>query len=352
MSNINFTQLHTVNNPTSIHGIYPYRGKISSVEAKLICEQLPSNSVLLDPFCGSGTIVFEGLCNQVDTIGVDNNPLAIQLCKGKVDSLYKEVDYFLEEVNSVISKAKNTSNIKAMPELALRHFHEKTAEEIMSVFKYYEEMSDYLKAVYFGSIALAARGCNHYKWTSSTVGKDINPKNYIPFFEKFKEKTRKHHPKKQVLFSKPKIFLKDSRSISKFISENSVDFVFTSPPYFNALDYTAYYAKIVYSILGGDRDEIREGLIQNVKDYENDMRMVLDELVKVTKKNAQIIFVVGDKKIGKEVINGGEFFSSLLHHKPNQIIERQYTGTSSQVFDKLNNTSRKEQIVIWNKGTW
>ncbi len=131
-----------------------------------------------------------------------------------------------------------------------------------------------------------------------------------------------------------------------------MDFVFTSPPYFNALDYTAYYAKIVYSILGSDRDIIREGLIQNVKDYENDMKVVLDELVKVTKNNAQIIFVVGDKKIGKEVINGGEFFSSLLHHKPNQIIERQYTGTSSQVFDKLNNTSRKEQIVIWNKGTW
>lgn len=351
MPSIKFTKLHSVNNPTSIHGIYPYRGKIASVEAKLIVEQLPKHSVILDPFCGSGTIVFEGICNDLHVFGVDNNPLAIWICKGKIDSLGKSLSSYEEELEVILRKANAIKTVKPMPAIAIKHFHEKTAEEIMRLVPCFEEMSDYLKAVFFGTIALAARGCNHYKWTSSTVGKDINPKQYISFYDKLKQKVKKHHPHK-LIKTDANIYLKDSRSLSKFIPEKCIDFVFTSPPYFNGLDYTAYYGKLVYWILEKDRNVIKKGLIQTVQSYEEDMRKVLSEVVRVTKDDAQIIFVVGDKKIGKETINGGEFFSNLLHHKPNQIIERDYTGTSSQVFDKLNSTKRKEQIVIWDKGTW
>lgn len=351
MPRINFSKLHTVNNPTSIHGIYPYRGKIASMEAKLIVEQLPANSLLLDPFCGSGTIIFEGICNGLNTIGIDNNPLAIWITKGKANALRKNLTLFESELGSIMDKAAGASKSLKMPDIANKHFHKKTSEEIMSLVPYFDGMSDYLKAVFFGTIALAARGCNHYKWTSSTVGKDINPKQYISFFEKFKQKIKKHHPNK-IIKNAGKIHLKDSRAMSKFIPKKSVDFVFTSPPYFDGLDYTAYYGKLIYWILNRDRSEIKKGLIQTVKTYESDMKKVLNELVRVTKDDAQIIFVVGDKKIGKEIINGGEFFSNLLNHKPNQIIERGYTGSSSQVFDTLNSTKRKEQIVIWDKGTW
>jgi 16S rRNA G966 N2-methylase RsmD len=352
MSLITFKQLKSVNNPTSIHGIYPYRGKISSVEAKLIVEQLPKGSNLLDPFCGTGTILFEGSCNSLNVFGVDNNPLAIHLSKGKMDSLNKNIEDITEEVDYIIDLAKRNSKQRVMPPKALGHFHPETANEIMKTVDFIEDLSDYLKASLFGAIALSARGCNHYKWTSSTVGKDINPKRYIPFFEKFRAKVKKHHPKKKYQNADFNIYLNDSRKLSEFIPKNSIDFVFTSPPYFDGLDYTAYYGKIIYWILEMNRDEIRKGLIQTVSSYEDDMKQVLSEIVKVTKDKAQIIFVVGDKKVGKETINGGEFFSNLLHHKPDQIIERQYTGTSSQVFDKLNKTKRKEQIVIWNKGNW
>ena len=352
MPSIKFTKLHDVNNPTSIHGIYPYRGKIASIEAKLIVEQLPKGTTILDPFCGSGTIVFEGLCNHLNVYGVDNNPLAMWICKGKIDSLTRSTSEFESEVNSIIDKAEKAKKFKPMASIASKHFHKETANEIMQTLLFFDQMSDYLKAIFFGTIALAARGCNHYKWTSSTVGKDINPKRYISFFDKLRNKTVKHHPKKIANNTTSKVYLKDSRELSKHILRKSVDFVFTSPPYFNGLDYTAYYGKLIYWILGYDRAEIKKGLIQTIQSYEDDMRQVLGEIDKVTKDDAQIIFVVGDKKVGNSVINGGEFFSQLLHHKPNQIIERDYTGTSSQVFDTLNKTKRKEQIVIWDKSSW
>lgn len=70
-------ELKSVNNPNSIHGIYPYRGKISALDADQILKQIPKGSVVLDPFCGSGTIVYEGLKYGHKTIGTDLNPIAV-----------------------------------------------------------------------------------------------------------------------------------------------------------------------------------------------------------------------------------------------------------------------------------
>jgi len=348
---INFNLIKTVNRPKSIHGIYPYRGKISSIEASKIIKQIPPKAVLLDPFCGSGTIIFESIINNADVVGIDNNPLAYILTKGKINSLEHNKENFVHEIKKIISKSKNLNKFSNMPESVKKHFHELSAEEIMKVSYFFDNMSDYLKAAFLGAIALTARGCNHYKWTSSTVGKDINPKRYINFYNKFEEKVSKHHPK-IIKENNSKVFLGDSRKLSEIIPEKSVDFVFTSPPYFDCLDYTSYYGKIVLEILGYDRLKIKKKLIQNIKNYREDMKKVMEEIIKVTKDDAKIILVVGDKKIGKEIIKGSDLFSEFIQHKPVKIIEREYTNSSSQIFDKLNKTKRKEQIIIWDKSKW
>ena len=338
----------SVSNPNSMHGLYPYRGKISALDTKSIIAQLPNNGILLDPFCGSGTIVYEAQQHGLQAIGVDNNPLAIQIAKAKI---FKNNKHSLEQCEYLIEVAKKdyvNKNHSSMPNDPLRSFHADTANQIMCMKNHFKEMNDYIKGVFYGSIALVARGCNGYKWTSTTVGKNIEPKTYIDFFEKMSLKARKHAK----FFSSAdsldaRIISGDSRHISEYIEPKSVDFVFTSPPYFDGLDYTAYYGKLIYEIFGVDRVEIKQQLIQYVDSYEDDMRAVLNELDKVTNDNALMIFVVGDKKIKKEIINGGDFFSKI---KPASYIhERGYTGSSSQVFDILNNTDRKEQIVVWDK---
>ena len=340
--------LKSVNNPSSMHGIYPYRGKISAIDAADIISQLPDKGTLLDPFCGSGTIVYEAMQHGLNAIGVDNNPLAIQIAKAKVDLNAAD---FLSDCNEIIEKAKvdlENRNYVEMPENVSKSFHHQTAIEIMCVKNYFDSMGDYLKGVFYGSIALAARGCNGYMWTSSTVGKNIEPKTYIDFFDKFISKAKKHS---KYFLKEPQstanIISGDSRKLSSFIKEKSVNFVFTSPPYFDGLDYTAYYGKLIYEIFGEDRCEIKQNLIQHADTYREDMKMVLDELDKVTTDDALIIFVVGDKKVKSKVINGGEFFNEIK--KASYISERSYSGTSSQVFDVLNKTERKEQIVVWDK---
>jgi hypothetical protein len=105
-------------------------------------------------------------------------------------------------------------------------------------------------------------------------------------------------------------------------------------------------------LLGIEGSDVKPQLIQRNSTYEEDMRKVLQEVVSVTSDVAKIIFVVGDKKTKSGVINGGDFFSELLEHKPDTVFERSYTGSSSQIFDVINKTSRKEQIVVWDKAKW
>ena len=258
-----FKHFDSVSNPNSMHGIYPYRGKISALDAASIIEQLPATGCLLDPFCGSGTIVYEAQKHGLRAFGVDNNPLAIQIARAKV---FKGASSSLSLCESLIEQAKSllsSGNVEEMPENPRRSFHEETAKEIMAMKQLYDSMDDFLKGIFYGTIALAARACNGYMWTSSTVGKNIEPKEYCDFFAKFASKAKKH-AKFFAEDSSPDatIIPGDSRKLSELLPAGSIDYVFTSPPYFDGLDYTAYYGKLIYEIFGVDRTSIKKDLIQ------------------------------------------------------------------------------------------
>lgn len=367
--------LPSVNNPKSVHGIYPYRGKIAALDAQQIVRQMDKGKVLLDPFCGSGTIIYEGVKAGLKTIGIDANPIAAILSRGKTNippilnlvlkEAYSLFDgYSARESNYHYASAEVREHEELyIPGLFEKEgdcavtpkdskgyseslFHPQTYREILTATAHFSEMSDYLKACVLGTICLAARGCNQYKWTSSSVGKSIEPKRYINFQEKLYEKIKKHY---FPISNNSQIIEADSRNISSFIKPNTIDYVYTSPPYFDCLDYTAYYAKIIYDILRVNRIEIRKKLIQNFENYKEDMQLVLQELYTVCKPGANIIFVVGDKKIHNKLISGVDFFQEISPFVNGEVIERSYSGTSSQVFDKLNKTERKEQIIIWTK---
>lgn len=337
--------LETVNNPSSIHGIYPYRGKISAIDAQRIIEQMPQGSTILDPFCGSGTIVYEGMKCGLRSFGIDANPIASILSNGKIN-IPIDYDIVKDEVAHYIKLAQENDFQSVAPEYTTSYFHPETLRQIMNMSIYFGDMSSYLKACFIGAIALCARGCNHYRWTSSTVGKNIEPKRYIDFYQKLFYKTKKHF---FPIETNGRIFFADSRCLDEVIEKDSIDFVFSSPPYFDCLDYTAYYARFVYEILGYDRIAVRDTLIQDFVNYEDDMKIVLGKLYEVVKPGGYVIFVVGDKKMHGKVINGGMFFNSISPFKHIETIERSYSGSSSKVFDEINKTDRKEQVIIWQK---
>ena len=67
-----------------LHGLHPYPARmIPQIAHKLIEKYSKRGDIVLDPFCGSGTVVLESRLLGRNSIGIDLNPLAILLARAK-----------------------------------------------------------------------------------------------------------------------------------------------------------------------------------------------------------------------------------------------------------------------------
>ncbi len=72
----------------SVHGIHPYPAMMVAPLAGLVIEELTSpGDLVLDPFCGSATVVFEAAVRSRAAVGVDINPLALLIGRAKLELL-------------------------------------------------------------------------------------------------------------------------------------------------------------------------------------------------------------------------------------------------------------------------
>ena len=63
-----------------VHGFHSYPARLHPRFARVIIEALaPAGGVVLDPFCGSGTVLVEARIAGREGLGVDANPLAVML---------------------------------------------------------------------------------------------------------------------------------------------------------------------------------------------------------------------------------------------------------------------------------
>ena len=64
-----------------VHGIHPYPARIHPAWVRRILGELEEESVVYDPFCGSGTVLAEASLSGRDSFGSDLNGLALRVAK-------------------------------------------------------------------------------------------------------------------------------------------------------------------------------------------------------------------------------------------------------------------------------
>ncbi len=344
---IEFRHFEKVINPRSIHGIYPYRGKMSALDASHVISQLPVDLTLLDPFCGTGTIVYEAQIHGMNAIGVDNNPLACTIASGKTQPIDQLTT--ISQLKKAIQNAQSLQYVPNMPTTPARYFHADTANQIMRILSVSGDFSSYLLSCFYGAICLAARACNHWLWTSTSIGRINPPLRKVDFYSMLLKKAKKHIS--YIRGTPPaQIFNYDARNIGDILPPKSIDVIYTSPPYFDALDYTGYYTKLVMEILEIDRAQVREGLIQRYSTYKQEMKKALYALDTVLHSKSLVIFVVGDRMVHRKLIHGSDFFKAIAPWDDPYVVEREYTKTASGLWDMINTTNRKEQVIVWDLG--
>lgn len=84
---VNFRQLMpSTTQARGGHGIHPYPAKLLvNIPQFFLAALSPDNgSKLLDPFCGSGTVLYEGALSGLLPFGSDSNPLARLVTRAKL----------------------------------------------------------------------------------------------------------------------------------------------------------------------------------------------------------------------------------------------------------------------------
>jgi len=77
------------------HGIHPYKGKFYPQLAKALMNisGTQPGATVLDPFCGSGTVLLEASLSGLDSIGFDINPVAVATAQAKTSAVHANAVY-------------------------------------------------------------------------------------------------------------------------------------------------------------------------------------------------------------------------------------------------------------------
>jgi SAM-dependent methyltransferase len=258
--------------------LFAWRGQFSPQLIEVILSSYcPSNSVILDPFAGSGTVLLEAGFFSLEAYGFEINPAA----------------WILSKTYEFINDSQRKESLKEIRTLIDKEFPFRILEDSHQILDLSEklnrirnDLNNPEKRIFDALIILLDVANNKItnEFIQSKFADLATLINKLPFSDK-----------------KIKVSLADARSMP--LASDQVDFVVTSPPYINVFNYHQNYRrsaeilgwdllKIAKSEIGSNRAN-RGNRFYTVVQYCLDMGDTLREISRVTKHGGRIVFVVG-----------------------------------------------------------
>ena len=293
--------------------LFAWRGQFSpQLIETILTYYCPSNSVILDPFVGSGTVLLEASYLSLEAYGFEINPAAYIMSHTYEfinDSQKKEV---LKNLRNIIDQ-----------EFPLRIFEvSDQVENLVDKLQNTRNMLPDRSKVLFDALVIILDVCKN-KITQEFIQKKFSHLSNII--------TNLPYSQKPI-----RVGLSDARSLP--LENNQIDFVVTSPPYINVFNYHQNYRqsaeilgwdllKIAKSEIGSNRAN-RSNRFYTVVQYCLDMGDILKELARVSKQQARIVLIVGQESN----VLGVPFYNA-------DIIEK--IGIKAKLFQKVLRQKRK-----------
>lgn len=365
---------------------------------------------VLDPFVGSGTTCVVAKLRGNKNIGVDINPVASFVTEVKtsfekvpIEGFKKEAEIILNEILELSPFFKEcrlmTKALERMPRMELNQWLKPLVQNFVSYTKerINEVENENIRITLKLSLIEATLEASNVAFCPGTSFYPFRRKPSFP--EAFKNKLQKIYEdlfllnKIKVEWGKTETLIEDSKEMSKFIDLNSIDFVFTSPPYPNDLEYTRQTKLELYLLefVKSERDiqKIKKKMVKGstklvykesnsaryvekyetvqsivsklekafsdknwgwdyprmVAEYFGDLYIVFSELSEVLKNKGVACFVVGDQTYKNILIPVGKILC--------EIAEDLGFKTELELFRIRRSTSHniplKEEVVILKK---
>jgi len=308
------------------HSISSYVGRIKpSFAHHLINICSDENDVILDPFCGIGTIPLEADFLKRKTIANDLNPYAYLITKAKFDrnGLQDELDYIssLKEINLETS-------IKNVPEWVSAFYHKKTLSEILCVRdQLFKDKKYFLIGCLLGIIH-GHRPSHLSMRTGYIIPYIPNPKpeaEYRTVIPRLIAKAKRMYSDNVPENTYGETYHEDTKTIE--LESKSVDMIISSPPYYHTLDYV-HSNRLRLWFAGIDFDEqenLSNNLIQQRHTYLELMRTVGINLFRILKDDGLCVFILGDVHLSNtKTLNTAQDISDIyreLGFKTHAIID-------------------------------
>lgn len=319
-----------------LHRMAPYVGRMKPALAHwlvLLCSR--PNDIVLDPFCGIGTVLLEADLLGRIPVGLELNPYALIISKAKFDRrpLYENIQW-LKNVKLDL----NEIDLESISPYIRQFYHEKTLKELFALKKEIQKENN----IFLLGCLLGIVHGHRPQHLSSVTGYIVPYKQakHLPTYKnvilKMIEKVKRMYTNSFPLVSKGEVIKGDARKIP--LRDSSVDVVISSPPYYSTIDYIESN-KLRLAILGFEdveRELLKRELIQQEKTYIDEMKKVGLEIRRVLKPASLCVFVLGDFPKSNHVINTAENISELyseLGFKTHAIIEDEIP-TSKRTFLK------------------
>jgi len=368
------------------HGLHAWPARMHHRVPRTVLSRLPldDDSVVLDPFMGSGTVLVESLVKGVPAVGTDLNPLAQRVARVKcrvADA--DERDAFLALVHSVVDKSKDRVRNKVAIQAQLskaecEHYQPHVLKELAGLMAEIDAVAHKqhkrLLKTLFSSMVVKfskARSDTDGRHVKKSIGK------YIPsefFGEKGAQWVKRWQELDDVVarpLKHPLIIegnanhlpqLLDAKKNHPHLKGRRPSVVITSPPYAGTYDYVEHHLRRT-AWLGLDMKPFAGGEIGARRDlsytedkadaqvkkrkWDDQVKAYLTSLHNVVADGAHVFLLVGDGRIGPTLIPADK---QLERHAPDVGFDVAAIGSSRRP-DFTGKHGRHEHLICLVKGT-
>jgi len=345
-----------------VHKWYDYLEDFpfSLIEEKIKEYNLKSNSLVVEPFAGSGTTCISANFFHCNSFGFDANPLMTFISEVKTTwdidlTLYKQqvieaATQFLSQIHDYDSLKLKKGFLENMPKKELNQWLSPSLQKEVNLLKnIIDEITDkkiknllllaLSKSCLDASYVSFCPGTTFYPFREKEEFWDLFTRKVVEIYNDLKKVQNHNHYGKSTLINDTCL------NASKYIKPDSIDFIITSPPYPNDLEYTRQTRLEMYlldfvknmndvqqikkKMVKGStklifKESNSEAFIQKFKDvkivsdkiyeqtkdknwgfdyprmvreYFGDMYLCLKEFFPLIKNNAPFLLVVGDQTV-------------------------------------------------------
>jgi hypothetical protein len=310
-----------------VHGFHSYPARMHpGIAAALLDEFARPGDVLLDPFCGSGTVLVEGRLRGLRCLGADLNPIAVRLARLKTNpGTARERTALREAAQRVV--AASTERVRErrrepapLPASEREWYEPHVLAELAGLWAEVRATPGAFvrEALTLVFSAIVVKLSRQEADTVARVKTTRVRKGFATDF--FGRKTAELVDRMDALASRlprgappAEVIAVDARDVGGALGDVHFDLVITSPPYAGTYDYVDHHARRL-AWLGGDIESFEDGELGarrhlaegGERRWNDQLRAVLEGLRGGAQDHALLLLLCGDGEIGDRRIDANE----------------------------------------------